>query len=89
MDRREGNADFSLEVDNVCVLGGLYWYDDGSGEAERDGEGVAEGERSGEEVDGETEREEWVEAEGERWSRVKFGGDSSSDEESMTVSVDL
>ena len=47
------------------------------------------GEMSGEEVDSETDREEWIEAEGERWWRVRFGRDSSSEEESMIFSTDL
>ena len=47
------------------------------------------GEMSGDEVESEREREEWIEAEGERWRRVKFGRDSSSEEESMIFSTDL
>ena len=48
-----------------------------------------ERERSAEDVDGEGEVDERAEAEGERRARVSDGRDSSSDDESRTVSADL
>ena len=48
-----------------------------------------ERERSAEDIDGEGEVDERAEAEAERRARVGDGGDSSSDDESRTVSADL